>query len=256
MQLLLDIGWVPGGLFIASVIRWLLRRDVLPADKLIVGALCAHSLFDFNLQFTGVFLLLLLLMHRPEKMTAVKTGAFCKGVVAVTAAVSVYIGCALALAHWEQREWSEKLYPFNTQNKMHLLETETDLERANELADEILAQNESSYIPYGIKGKYAYSQGNFTQLIQYERQALERNVFGYEEYEQYCRMLINGVSAYQKNGDIKSADFCLQELKRTRQLLNAAADRLSELGALIDDQPRTELSEELLEQIRRLEAGQ
>lgn len=256
LQLLLDIGWVPGGLFIASVVRWLLRKDIAPADKLVVAALCVHSLLDFNLQFTGVFLLLLTLMYRPEKRKAVKTGAFCKGAVAVTAAVAVYMGCALALAHWGQRELSEKLYPFNTQNKMRILETETDLQRADALADEILAQNESSYVPYSIKGKYAYSQGNFTQLIQYKRQTLERNVFGYEEYEEYCAMLINGASLYRKKGDVKSADFCLQELKKTRQLLNSAADRLSKLGALIDDQPKTELSEELLEQIRGLEAGQ
>lgn len=251
LQLVLDVGLLPAGLFIGALIAWFFRKGIPTADKIIVGAICLHSFFDFDLQFMGIFLLLLLLVTRSEEKPVLSLGASLPLKAGLTAVllVGLYMGAALMLSHFGANALSDALYPWNTQNKLTMLEQEEDLDRANALADEILAQNTHFYAPYTIKMRYSYSQGDFSAVIQNARAVFARNPFGHQEYEAYCQMLINGVALYQKAGDTKSAQVCMGELVTAQELLRANRDRLSPLGKLIDDQPVTELSEELREYI-------
>ena len=99
------------------------------------------------------------------------------------------------------------------------------------------------------KSKYAYSQGDFGQLIQYKRLALASNPFEQKEYVEYCRMLMNGISLYEQNGDQQSADICRQELLAVKAQFDENRQRLSFLGSRIDTQPVLTLPEDILEAI-------
>lgn len=252
LQLVLDIGWIPAGLFMAAVISWFCKKSVLLPDKIIVGALCLHSLFDFNLQFIGVFFLLLLLLsgYDPGKVLAVKPRLPLKAGFALVILVGLYMGSALMLSHFGAQELSDTMYPYNTRNKLSMLEKEKDLESANALAQEIQAQNTQFYATYSIQAKYCYSKGDFGGVIQNERAALERNPFGQSEYEAYCKMLITGIDLYRKNGDAQSAQICQKELLAVYQQFTEITGRLSPLGKMIKDQPITELSSEIDEYIK------
>jgi len=252
LQLVLDIGWVPAGLLAAAVIGWFCKKAVPLADKIIVGAICLHSLFDFNLQFIGVFLLLLLLLSRfdPQKTLTVKPRLPLKTGLTVLALVGLYMGAALMLSHFGAQELSDTLFPYNTRNKLSMLEQEKDLDRANALAEEILQQNTHFYAPYSIKAKYCYASGDFGAMIQNERAALERNPFLQGEYEAYCKMLITGIDLYQKNGDSQSAEICKKELLSVYEQFSEITGRLSPLGKRIKDQPITELAPEIRDYIR------
>ena len=258
LQLLLDVGLIPGGLFLTAVIAWLCKKEVPAADKVIVGALCLHSLFDFNLQFTGMFFLLLLLMQTPAKTRefACKRRLPWQLAAGVLAAVSLYMAVPLALAHWEQRTLSESLYPWNTQNKLALLEQTTDYESALPLAEEILALNPHYFAPYTIRAGYCYTKGDYSGVIRNQRQAIACNPFSHTEYENYCKMLLNGISQYQKEGKDNSAAACAQELLNVAQQLQDNEKRLSVLGKKIKDQPVTELSKEIQEYIDKLKEVQ
>ena len=249
LQLILDVGLIPGGLLIAAIIRWLLQKEIPAADKIIVGALCLHSLFDFNLQFVGMFILLLTLMHqeRDGEYRKIKHTIPLKAGAIAVIVVALYLGTALTLSHLEQHVLSDKLYPYNTQNKLTMLEQASDLTEANDLADEILKQNTAFFAPYSIKAKCAYAKGNFTEVIQYKRLVFEKRPFDYNEYDEYCKMLINGIVLYEQAGDLNSAQFCQNELVRVPQLLEKNRNRLSKLGSMIDDQPITELAPEIQE---------
>lgn len=253
LQLLLDIGWIPGLVFIGSIVSYFVQKNIPLADKLVVAALCLHSLFDFNLQMVGMFFVLLLLLDRPDtKLQTIKVKPLGKAALAGIAAVSLYMGVALCLSHLGHWQVSDQLYAYNTRNKLSMLEQETDLEKANALADEILAYNTQYFAPYSIKSKYSYSKGDFTSVIQNKQAAFQRNPFEYREYEEYCQMLLTGIELYRKAGDTQSADFCIEQLQQTQKMLTANADRLSSLGKMIDDQPVTELSESLQQQIQKI----
>lgn len=245
LQLLLDIGWIGGGLFLFAVGRWFFRKDVTPAKKVTVGTLCLHSLLDFNLQFVAMFLLLLALMDAPGKQVRWKASGLLSGTVAGLAALSLYMAIPLGLAQWGQREAAHKLYPYDTQNMLSMIEQETDLSRAAALADKILKQNTAHFGAYTVKAKQSYSQGDFAALFTYKEAVFRANPFDHREYEEFCQMLLNGIAAYQKAGDVASVKACRQQLSVTVKRLAQNEKRLSKLGAMIKDQPITKLSQPL-----------
>lgn len=254
LQIFLDVGWVPGVLFLAAVVSFFFRKHVSAADKILVGTLCAHTLFDFNLQFIGVFFLLLILLSRgqAEKRTAVTVPKAVSAGFAVTTLAVLYMGVALCLSHWGFLKVSDTMYPWNTQNKLSMLEKTEDLTTANAIADEILAQNTYHYAAYSAKAKFAYSEGDFEQLIRYKGQVFRLNPFGHEEYEEYCMMLINGIMLYERAGDDVSAKICRQALLSAAKSLAANKARLSTLGSMIDDQPVVTLSPMVQDYIEKI----
>ena len=233
------------------MIRYFCRKDLSWREKLIPGTLVAHCLFDFDLEFVAVFMLLLALME-PEQAKLLpkrKPTALLQGGFAVVAAVSLYMCAALGLAYFEVRDAAQALYPFHTSSMLQMLEQELDLGRANELADQILAQNDHCFGAYSVKSKYAYSQGDFGQVIQYKRLALAENPFEQKEYEEYCRMLMNGIGLYEQKGDTQSVQICQQELVAVKAQFDANRDRLSYLGSRIDTQPVLTLPEDVVSYI-------
>lgn len=255
LQLLLDIGLLPAGLFIGAVVAWFFKKTVSSADKIITGTLCLHILFDFDLQFGGMFFLLLWLLSRgaTEKVLVLKPKLPLKvGFVAALLAC-LYMGTALCAAHWGAWELSDAIYPYNTQNKLTMLEQEKDLPTATAMAEEILKQNTTFGAPYSFLAKDCYSRGEFSGVIENAHAAIERNPFGQSEYKAYCQMLMTGIDLYEKAGDFRSAELCKQELLWAAQQLASNTQRLSKLGKLIDDQPITTLPSEIQEYIDTLE---
>lgn len=254
LQLILDVGLIPTGLFVAAVVMWFCKKDVAISDKIIVGAICLHSLFDFDMQFVGMFFLLLLFLSQEQgkKVLPIKPRGAAKVAMVALTIVSLYIGGALMLAHWGFRDVADRLYPYNTQNKLEILEQTEELEEANILADEILKQNKEFYAPYSIKARYFYSQGDFGEVIKNQRIALKKSPFTHTEYETYCKMLINGIDLYQKAGNFESANICKEELLAVAKQLSENKQRLSKLGRMIKDQPNTVLSDELQDYINKI----
>ncbi len=246
-QLLLDVGWAPTLVFLAAIVSWFCKKQVCLGDKIIVASICLHSLLDFDLQFMGMFLLLILLLERGFRAKPVLWKAHIpfKTVFAAMGLVSLYMGVALTLAFGGAYSAADALFPGNTRNKLTMIQQTEDLTQANLLADEILETNTHYYVPYWVKAKYAYSQGDFTQVMQYQNQAITANPFGHQLYEEYCNMLVKGVELYQAAGDVDSARICRSSLIDIQHRLRAQTNRLSTLGKMIDDQPVTELPQEL-----------
>lgn len=255
LQIALDIGVVPFVLCVVCAVMYFAKKHVPLTDKIIVATICLHALFDFDMQFVAMAMLFVLLMYTKEdKPKIIKTSlALWQTLFALLALVSVYIGLALTLAHLGQHDVSQTLYPFNTREKLVMLEKETDIDAANTLADEILAQNTDCYVPYSIKSKYAYSKGSFVQVIENKRTALDLAPFVYEEYEEYAAMLMQGIAAYEKMGDSQSADYCKQELIALQKRLKACERQVSRLGNMIVDKPVTAFPEDIAQYIDGLE---
>lgn len=252
LQLFLDVGWVPAILFLCAPVAYLCRKGVPLADKIIVAAICLHSLFDFDLQFIAMFMLLVLLIRPDTPAREAKRLLPWKVGTGAVAAICLYMAVALSLGHFGAYQLSDTLYGFNTRNQLTMLEQEEDMQKADRLADKILRTNTDYFAPYLIKARYAYTQGDFASMIRYQRLALEKNPFEYTYYEQYCQMLVNGIPLYLKAGDVQSARTCYRELVSAQETLRANRDRLSPLGKLIADQPVTELPEELQTYIRQM----
>lgn len=257
LQLLLDVGFVPAVLFIGALAGWFFRKRIPVADKIMVGAICLHSFFDFDLQYIGIFMLLLLLVSRRENKPDLKCKAKLPGKV-LTVAVAVgalYMGTALALSGFGATGAADALYPYDTRNMLTMLEQAKDMEEADALADRLLQQNTHYYAPYTVKAKKSYSQGDITQMARYKQMIFQRNPFDHREYEEYCQMLMQCWQMYQKAGNTQSAKVCVDEIVAAQKALAANKEKLSALGRMIQDQPTTVLSEEVRRFITQNKGG-
>lgn len=244
LQVFLDIGWIPGILLIAALLCWFLKKNIPAGNKVVVGTLCFHALLDFDLQYMAMAMLLLLLTHQKsgKKQIVIKDSFSSKAILTVVMALTLYMGTALGLAHAEQRILADTLYPYNTSNMLVMLEDAEDMREANELAERILRQNKTYHAPYGVKAKFCYSRGDFAGLIQNKNKGFAANPFGYNQYQEYCEMLINGIEMYAQAGDWESVKICEEELLSAQTKLSANAQRLSLLGKQLSVQPITQLS--------------
>ena len=253
LQLLLDIGWLPTGAFVYALVRSVFKKGISSYKRLALLIICAHSCFDFDLQFTAVFMLLLCFTDyssgRSYELKGAKAAVTVSAVL--TAALSVYMCTALALYHYNMPSASLKLYPLNTQAKITLLQAEKDLPKAQALADDIIKHNKYCSAAYGKKAVAAYSEGDFKKVMEYGDKALDLAPFSYTTYENYCYMLINGAMLYQKAGDRYSADVCTQKLAEVAERLDKSTERLSYFGKRIKDRPQTELPEEILKYLNK-----
>lgn len=246
LQLMLDIGWIPALLFIAAIMKSIFSGKKPLYKRVILGVMALHGCFDFNLQFVAMFMLLLLFTdYAAGKEYTVKPRGAVVGVCSFLAAVSLYFGTSLTLSHFGAYQAAFSVYPLDTRSQTQLLLKETDLQKADAMADDILTRNESVTVAYSVKARYAYSKGDFAKVIEYKQQIFDRTTFAYEEYEEYCYMLINGFALYRQAGDTYSAQICAKELKAAADSVHTAENRLSSLGAKIKDQPETQLPEDI-----------
>lgn len=251
LQLMLDIGWIPALLFAAAVVKAIFTGKKPFYKRLVLAVAAIHCCFDFDLQFIGMFLLLLLFTdYRAGKEYAVKNSEAVCGVSFLAAAVCIYFGISLGLSHFGKYSAAFSLYPLDTRAETQLMINETNSEKANETADDIIARNEYVTVAYSLKARTYYSEGDFSKVIKYKKLIFEKAPFAYEEYEDYCYMLITGVSLYSDAGDNQSAEICLKELKSAANAVHNSKDRLSALGAKIKDQPETRLPDDIEEYLR------
>lgn len=250
LQILLDIGWAPGALFISAIIKALLNRNSSFENKIIISTFVLHSCFDFNLQFVSMFFVLILLMGVENgKEITVKPIAFFVVILTILNVLSIYFGMALLFFRKGKYNFSKKLYPYYTENNIELLKKAETADEMNEISDEILKQNKYVSICYSAKARAAYSNGDFKSTMEYKHKLFEYAPFAFEDYKEYCYMLVNAISIYSRSGDLQSADYCKRELIETYNKLSSSAGRLSKLGRLIKDQPQTELPDDLTEYI-------
>lgn len=255
LQLCLDVGITPTVFFIFAVAKSIFKKGTPFYKRIVVISICAHSFFDFDLQFLSVFFMLLLLLDHSSGKTVIfkKDKRALNCILVFLFVINAYMGTHLTLAYFNQNKTADAIYPYNTDVKIAMLEVESDLAQANAIADRILNQNTVSPIPYSVKAKYYYSIGDFNSLISTKRTIFNLDPFEYTEYEEYCQMLINGISLYQKTGDTESIKYCQQELVSIKNTLEQNISSLSALGAKIDDQPQSQLPEEILYYIAEIE---
>lgn len=255
LQLLLDVGWIPCLLFVVGIIKSFFRKGNSAGKRIILLTVFLHCLFDFDLQFVSMFFILLLFLNYNDgKQFELKKGAVFVFSFVITGLLSLYFAVALGLAHFGFNQAADSMFPGNTQNKVDLLIAEDDIVAQNEIADRIISQNEYVQIAYSAKARYAFSQGDFESLISYKNKIFQIAPFSYDEYEDYCYMLIQGIQLYKQAGDEYSTEVCEQQLLKTADRLDRLDYKLSNLGRKIVDQPKTDLPDDIVKYINSLES--
>ncbi len=256
LQLMLDIGWVPALLFAGAIIKAFFSKEASLRKRLLLFVICAHSCFDFDLQYIAMLMLLILLLELKQgkkKAFGIKKG-IAAPLISALCVLCLYFACFQTLSFFGKYEISSLMYPAKTRDNIIMLISEADTDKINEIADRIIKQNKYVSVAYSAKGRLAFSEGDISEMTEYKDKAIETAVFQYEEYLDYCTLLIHAVSLYSEAGDSNSIKFCAQKLVEVEEKLNSNKEKLSYFGAMINDQPITELSEDIHNFIAELES--
>lgn len=216
MQMVLDVGWIPAAFFAVAATRSVFFDKIPFLMRLSAAAIFLHSLFDFDLQFTSVFFILIACMSDASgKAFKIRNRALTAFVFGSLAAVSVYFSAALSLAYFGKPDVSLKMYPFNTECRIKIMEKTQDPDLLEKYADGVLSLNNSVADAYSSKAAANYMKGDFGEFIGNMRKSLDRAPFDYKKHEDYCNLLIQGVDYYEKNNDPESAAVCRKEIADT-----------------------------------------
>lgn len=255
LQLLLDVGWIPTGIFLWVVILGIRKGNM--QSRMIMIVIILHSMMDFNLQFISIGFLLFTAMDTDGSDNKVvkeftKKSVLVSGTVAILC-FSMWLSTASALYYLKMYRESVLVYPGYTNAWMQLLTEAENAEEMDEMAEHILKINPDNPLANNTKARVAYSRGDFGNLITYKEKALEYYRYSLDEYLDYFNMLYVGYQLYLENGDSISAEVCAENIKEIPEMLEEVVKRTDPLAYQINDKPELELPveyEEILSIIR------
>ncbi len=255
LQFLLDVGFIPTILFVSALGVSLFSKNSNLRQKLLILVVFGHSLFDFDLEFTAVFLVLVLAMDF-EALNK-KELPYDKIVVSIVSSVfiltSVYFGFVNTLYLLDEYKAVEKIYGFDTLSKVQLIIQEKDITLLEEYANDVINNNGYLAIAYDVKANAAYKKGDFEKVVEYKDKALECAPYSLEEYTDYCDKMIVGISLYEDFGDTYSVEFCKNKLVSVKEKAEKTKEKTSALGWKIYDKPQLELPANYIKAIKACE---
>ncbi len=254
IQFLIDVGWIPSAFFLFAIGKTLFHKNVQTRDKLILLTIFLHSLFDFDLQYIAIFMMMLLFMNTGDgkKIVLKKNSILLPSAGVLLVCLCLYFGVADGLNRFQFHKEAVMLYSKNTLSQIEMIKQAKETSEAEQIADRILEQNSYVALAYSIKARSAYEKGDFQNVIKYKNQCFQIAHFSHAEYWEYGNMLVNGVKLYEKAGDTASAAYCRKELMSLIRLVRGQKDRLSSLGEKIDQQPRIYFPSSLQEEFDAL----
>ena len=259
LQMALDIGILPCILFL-----WIIGRNVFGKGKdfknrLILAVLSLHCLVDFDLEFTSMWFLLILLldMYQGKELNIAAGGktAFYKILAGLASVAGIYMGIAMLPRYVGNADLTVRFLPFYTEEKTEQLFKETDSGGAEEKAKSVWKQNPYIAEAYDILAVTAYQRGDFLQMADYKKKSLELQKYNMDAYERYVMLLSQAVSAANKRGDMDTMKQLLEEAASVPEVLKKVEKETDPIAYQIRDIPDFELDRKVsdyIEQVKTL----
>ena len=250
-QMLLDVGFIPAIIFVVAIVFALFKKGTPWHKRLAIFVICAHCMFDFDMQFSFMPIILVSLCYYDggKKFELNKTWAI-KTLAAICAVVSVYFGIADFLFYAVGPDRTVNFYSYHTEANLKLLNVSNTPNQINYYADKILKTQSKNYNALYSKAVYYYSVGNFKSVIYYMDMAVNEAPLLESVYSEYAKLMIRGMELYKKSGDTESADVCYQKLKWVVDKWENIGDNVSYLGKKLPDQPDNTVPDEVKNAIK------
>ena len=254
LQFMLDIGWVPAILFYGTIIKTIFSKSVCQRNRAVLTIMLLHSLFDFDFKFISIMFVLILFLEN-KNLKEYKISYLTKGisVVLVVAAVfiSVKTGASEGMNLLNKSEDAVKLYSGNTMAKVNMLYKEPDLFKAEEIAVDIIKDNEHIPDAYSILADAEFAKGNIDTYMEYKEKAISLAPYNSNFYKEYIEVMNYCMLEYLNMDDEMSYTVCAGKIIDTANNLEDLKERTSKLGWMIKDQPETELEDEYMDIISK-----
>ena len=248
LQMALDYGIIFLAAFLYLFIHQLRKTKGLMRWILVMIAI--HMVMDFDLQYMSMIWLLLTCMDWQEGSKievdfGKKKGAkqLTVSLLVVFAVLFLWLGLADFCYEIKAYDVAASIYPWSVETKekqMLSSKTEEEFER---YAKQVLKLNPYDGAAYDILALVASEQEDYMGMVKYKKQAVERQRYRTEEYEDYVAMLKTAISYYEEK-DSEKYQTCVGELLQVEDMLAEVKDSTHSLAYQINDKPELELSKE------------
>ena len=250
LQLLLDVGWIPAGLFLWALFRSLRSPQGGLCRRMLLAVLVLHCLLDFDTQFVSVAMLLFLVMDtEPAAVHPVKAPRIAAGALIIISLLSLWIGAASFFYYLRKPSVAVKIDPGYTAALVDLLPSASE-EEMGSLADRILRLNQSVAIAHDANARSAFFDGNLEEMIRHKERALLLSRYSLREYLDTFDMLRLSYERGMQQGNTADTERCLELLHQIPAMLETVRAQTSPLGWRIQDQPNLELTPDRLAWLR------
>lgn len=246
LQIALDIGIIPCIMFIYIIISSLFSQNVKKENKIILGLIIAHSLFDFDLQYIAIFLILILCIDiydgKKTKFISIDYKIIGNAFIAISTVFSLYLAVSMSFQYFNLTDLSIKLLPFYTEAKVAKLQNIENIKEGTQLAKSIEKSNSNLSIIYDVYALNEMGKHNYDQMINYKEQSLNLQRYNIEAYDSYINMLYICLDYYQNDSTMQNK--YIGKIKEVPKTLNKLKKETDNLAFKIHDQPSFELSKQ------------
>lgn len=245
LQILLEIGWIPGILAAISLLSAFFSSKARPAARIVLAAVLSHCMMDFDLQFSVFWIILLSCIDfqkgRQFAVGSLRTASFA---AAIFCAVSLWLGCSDWLYRMEKPDLCLAFTPFHTEALTYRLSVSDDPQQADQIADEILSLNPTHSVASSAKANVAFSNGDIHSMIQHKENAIRFSPYTTAEYCDYFKKLYTAMQLYSQAGDLSSAAYCRTKLLQIPEMMETVSQRTHPLAYMTGDDPSLTLPPE------------
>lgn len=251
LQYLLDIGWIPAIVFSAGVVISFFSKRVDFTKKFLLFILFSHIMFDFDLQFTAMnFVLLLLLDWDAFTVKNFEPKVLPVGILSGVLVVPViFFGIVNFYSLTKNYSAVDKLYPFDTQAQTQLMIEAGYSDTAVDYATAIIKRNDYSAVAHTVLANKKYSQGDIAGYIEERSRAIEISKYSIEEYNDFAFKLVAASQQYRAYGDVESAKYCENEILKLEEILSNVEKETNPIAWKIADKPELVLDGQIGEYI-------
>ena len=243
LQLLLELGWIPGLAMAFCLGSGLLSKKQQPRKRLVLLFLLAHCMLDFDLEFSFFWLVLLSCLDfssgkewRPKKPALIP--------LVLVFTLSLWLGTGDTLYRLGKTDLCLKVTPFHTQALTQELTQSSQAEEVDALADRILSLCPTHSVACSGKANAAFARGDMLSMMQHKEAAIAYAPYVNEEYLDYFRKVYTAMELYLRSGDQKSALYCRDKLLTIPAMMEETAQRTTPLAYKTGDDPTLTLPEE------------
>lgn len=249
LQCALDAGIVSAVALVVIIIANICNKDNTKLNRIILVLLFLHCLFDFDLQFSAIFCILLMCMGDLKNKQFEWKGIAARVASGTVAVIFIYFSIALSLAHFNQNDAALSIYPGNTfarEDRMWKKETGED-------AEIIIEKNGMIASVYEFAARQHLENAEYMEAYRDIQGMLITVGYQIDYYNQAVFELSIALDQALSNNDNKNAQYILEEIQGIPELLEKLKEKTSDLAYRINDKPTFELREEIREYIESLE---
>lgn len=257
LQMALDIGIIPCILFILVLIKNICDKENPFQTRISLLVIALHCLVDFDLEFTSMWLLVLLLLkwEYGKIITIRKNEGIWKCLVLLLSVTGIYMGAAMLPRQFGYAEVTAKLLPIDTEAKVDCIKIETDMEKALNYAQNVVMQN--AYIPaaYDVLAIAEFQKGDYPAMAEYKMKSLKIQKYDIATYERHIVLLRKAIESAETASDADMEAKMRKQVILVERFLEKTKEETDELAYRINDKPNFELSEEVqkyVSQVKRV----